>query len=195
MRAPGARRLAQTALELRIVLNFSIALPPAAASLDESVRSLYVAHHGWLQGWLRQRLGNRDEAADLAHDTFVNVITAGVAARIQEPRPFLATVARRLLIQQHRHRLLERAYLDTLAALPEALAPAPEQRLIALQSLQALDQVLDGLPGRAREVFLLAQLEGLPHAQIAARLGISAATLKRDLSLALGRCFLLALTP
>ncbi|MBV7539467.1 sigma-70 family RNA polymerase sigma factor [Acidovorax sp. sic0104] len=169
--------------------------PAAAASQEESLHSLYVAHHGWLQGWLRQRLDNRDEAADLAQDTFVNVISAGVAARIQEPRPFLATVARRLLIQQHRRRLLERAYLDTLAALPAELAPSPEQRLIALQSLQVLDHVLDCLPARAREVFLLAQLEGLTHAQISTRLGISLATLKRDLALALGRCFLLELAP
>ena len=105
----------------------------------DPVHTLYVEHHGWLQGWLRRKLGNVFEASDIAHDTFVNVITSGMAGRIEQPRPFLATVARHLVIRQHRRRLLERAYLDTLALLPAELAPSPEERLIALESLQAVD--------------------------------------------------------
>ena len=43
-------------------------------SLHSAVKDLYCDHHGWLKGWLRQRLGNSCDAADLAQDTFVRVI-------------------------------------------------------------------------------------------------------------------------
>lgn len=160
----------------------------------DPVHTLYVEHHGWLQSWLRHRLGNVFEASDLAHDTFVNVIASGMAGRIEQPRPFLATVARHLVIRQHRRRLLERAYLDTLALLPAELAPSPEERLIALESLQAVDQALDALAPRAREAFLLAHLEGLSYADIAARLGVSMTSVKRYLAQGYERCFLLVLS-
>ena len=90
--------------------------------------------------------------------------------------------------------MLERAYLDALAALPEAVSPSPEQRLIALQALQALDEALDALAPRARTAFLLAHLDDLTYAEIAQRLKVSPATVKRDLADAYARCFLVALT-
>ena len=92
----------------------------------DPVHTLYVEHHGWLQGWLRRKLGNVFEASDIAHDTFVNVITSGMAGRIEQPRPFLATVARHLVIRQHRRRLLERAYLDTWPCCPLNLPLRPK---------------------------------------------------------------------
>src|SRR5256885_8778290 len=40
------------------------------------VESLYLAHHGWLQGWLRKKVGNAFDAADLAQSTFLKVLGA-----------------------------------------------------------------------------------------------------------------------
>ena len=77
---------------------------------------LYRDHHNWLQGWLRRRLGNGCDAADLAQDTFVRLLRAGNAASIREPRDYLATVARGLMVDFLRRRSLEQAYLDCGAA-------------------------------------------------------------------------------
>ena len=146
------------------------------------VETLYLDHHTWLRGWLQRRLNNSSEASDLAQDTFVNVITTGYAGDIREPRPFLATIARRLLAHRHRRHVLENAYLEALAALPDAHMPAPEQRLMAVEALQDIDRALDGLPHAVREAFLLAQLEGLTYDQIAARLRVSASSVKQYLT-------------
>lgn len=153
------------------------------------IENLYVDHHAWLRGWLRRRLDNHCEASDLVQDTFVNVMTAGSAADIREPRPFLATIARRLLAHRHRRHLLENAYLDALAVLPEALMPSPEIRLMAIEALQEIDRALDGLPRAAREAFLLVQLEGLSYAEIAERLKVSASSVKQYLTRANRQCF------
>ncbi len=46
----------------------------ADASQVHDPHTLYSHHHGWLRAWLQRRLGCRDEAADLAQDTFLQVL-------------------------------------------------------------------------------------------------------------------------
>lgn len=158
-------------------------------SIPPNVETLYVDHHAWLRGWLNRRLHDICEASDLTQDTFVNVIATGNAADIREPRPFLVTIARRLLAHRHRRHLLEAAYLDALAVLPEAVMPSAETRLMAIEALQEIDSALDGLPRAVKEAFLLAQLEGLSYAQIAERLKVSASSVKQYLTRANRQCF------
>ncbi len=93
------------------------------------MQELYLDHHPWLQSLLRKRLGNREDAADLAHDTFVRVMRSELSPTdLCEPRGFLATVARGLVADLFRRRTLEQAYLEYLAALPEEQAPSPRTR-------------------------------------------------------------------
>nr|MCA1067086.1 putative RNA polymerase sigma factor FecI [Delftia acidovorans] len=158
-------------------------------SLSAHVESLYLAHHGWLQGWLRKKVGNAFDAADLAQSTFLKVLGAKGLDQLQEPRAYLTTIARNLLINQVRRCAIEQAYLDALAAMPEPVAPPPEVRLMVLETLVEIDRRLGRLPALAKQAFLLAQLEGLGHGEIAAELGISISTVKRHLAKAAMRCF------
>jgi len=161
-----------------------IALQPS-----NPVEVLYNDHHHWLTGWLRRKLGCPENAADLAQDTFIRVLSAREAPTLIEPRAFLTTVAKRVLFNLYRRQDLERAYLETLAQMPEHVAPSEEDRAIILQTLLELDQLLDGLPKQVKRAFLLAQLDGLTYAQIGAQLGISIATVKRHLTKAAMRCY------
>ncbi|TRX74659.1 sigma-70 family RNA polymerase sigma factor [Pseudomonas mangiferae] len=162
-------------------------------SLHDAVRHLYQDHHGWLFGWLRRRLGCADNAADLAQDTFTRLLASRRVLEAREPRAYLVTVARGLMINWYQRQSLERAYLDALASLPEALAPPPEQRLVVLETLHEIDALLDSLPERVRRAFLLSQLEGLTYDAIAERLGVSLGSVKRYMQQAFRRC--LELTP
>ena len=153
------------------------------------VESLYHDHHSWLTGWLRRRLGCPDSAADLAQDTFIRVLSSREPAVIIEPRAFLTTLAKRVLFNHYRRQDLERAYLDTLAQMPEMVAPSEEDKAIILQTLIELDHLLDGLPRLVKRAFLLAQVDGMTYPQIAAELSISVATVKRHLHKAALRCY------
>ena len=160
-------------------------IPP----ISDDVAGLYVEHSTWLQGWLRRRVGDTFAAADLAQDTFLSLLDRKTTiVEIREPRPFLATIARRLLAHRHRRQLLETAYLEALALLPEDVAPSPEAQLMAVQSLQQIDRVLDGLPAKVREAFLLAHLLELSYADIAQRLGTSTSSVKQYLTRANREC-------
>lgn len=164
-------------------------MPSAPSAHHSDVASLYVDHHQWLQAWLRKKVGNAFDAADLAQSTFVRLLTAERLDGVVEPRAYLTTIARNLLINQVRRRAIEQAYLDALALMPEPVAPSPEDRLIVLETLIEIDRRLNGLPAVAKQAFLLAQLEGLTQEAIAVELGISISSVKRYLAKAAMRCF------
>lgn len=156
---------------------------------SQSVEGLYLVHRRWLTEWLRSRLGCPDNAADLAQDTFMRLLSAREIAPIREPRAFLTTVAKRVLFNHYRRQDLERAYLEALSQMPEPLAPSEEHRAIILQTLLELDALLNGLPVLVKRAFLLAQVDGLGYQDIADELGISLATVKRYLHKAAMRCY------
>ncbi len=90
------------------------------------VGRLYVEHHAWLTKWLRLRLGNAHEAADLAQDTFERLLRFRLQDPIQEPRAYLTVVARRLVISRA---ALEQAYAEALAQAPQCYEVSPEQHM------------------------------------------------------------------
>lgn len=163
-------------------------MPPDRAPFQQ----LYQSHHSWLQGWLYRRVNDRCDAADLSQDTFVKLLTQAPPTQLREPRAYLATIARRLLLNLYRRRSLERAYLDALATLPEAHAPSAEYHAAVLEALHALDQVLARLPTKARQAFLMSQLEGCSQEAIAQDMGVSVRTVQRWLLRGYEECIVLA---
>ncbi|MDD0994502.1 sigma-70 family RNA polymerase sigma factor [Pseudomonas sp. TNT2022 ID1044] len=166
----------------------------AAMPQAQTFHDLYRDHRGWLEGWLRRRMGSACDAADLSQDTFLRLLASSQRiADLQEPRAYLLTVGKRLLSNFYQRRSLEQAYLNALASLPEEYVPSPEQRWLLLETLQALDELLDGLPRAVRRAFLWSQLEGLTYQQIAERLKVSERTIKRYMAQAYEHCLMVEL--
>jgi len=165
--------------------------PPNPSLLHSYVRSLYSDHHGWLVNWLRRRLRDTDNAADMAQDTFLYVLgKPEQVARLREPRAWLSSIAKGLLIDRFRRQQVEQAYLNAIAHLPEQDMPAPEERLILLETLTRIDALLDGLKPNVRTAFLLSRLEGLGYQAIAERLGVSLSSVEKYMATAIRHCFL-----
>lgn len=158
---------------------------PTGAQLD----ALYRDHHGWLQGWLRKRLGDRERAADLAQDTFLRLLVTRRLPELGEGRCYLAQIARNLVIDQWRRQRIEQAYLDTLIALPEPETPSLETRAMIIETLMQIDAMLDAMPSKVREAFLLSQFEGLDYAEIAERLQVSVSSVQKYMTRAIAACY------
>lgn len=157
---------------------------------SDSIAELYIEHHGWLQNWLRKKLGNAPRAADLAHDVFVRLLgKPQEIGDIRDPRAYLARIGGGLLDDHWRRQALERAWLETLAAQPQPLAPSPEERSLVIETLEEISRLLDGLPPRTRNIFLLSQLDGLTYPQIAAQLGTTVNVVQKAMGSALASCY------
>lgn len=175
-----------------IRLSFSLSAPAVSIALSPNAAftHLYSSHHGWLYQWLWRKLGCRDGAADLAQDTFMRMLTTQSADSLREPRAYLSTVANGLLVNHWRRLSLERSFLAALASHPELTAPSPEERALVVETLTRIDAMLDTLSPRARQAFLLAQIDGLTYAQIATQLEVSERMVKKYMAQAMLQCML-----
>ncbi|MDF3020402.1 MAG: polymerase sigma-70 factor [Steroidobacteraceae bacterium] len=163
------------------------------AAPREALLSLYRDHHRWLHAWIRRKLGCSHRADDLAHDTFCRLAEHHECIELRSPRGFLATVARRLLIDDSRRREIERTYLECYAEMHgDVDSLTPERIAEAAQQLDRILRVLRHLPTPVREAFLLRRCEALTHDQVAERMGISVRTVKRHIALAYQHCYVLA---
>lgn len=161
----------------------------AGPNSNDQLQALYCDHHGWLQGWLRQRLGDRERAADIAQDTFLRLLVSGRLPGVQEGRQYLTQIARNLVVDQWRRQRVEQAYLQSIAHLPEPQTPSLETRAIILESLIKIDAMLDRMPSKVREAFLLAQFDGLSYPQIAERLQVTVSSVQKYMTRAILACY------
>ncbi len=63
--------------------------------------------------------------------------------------------------------------------------------LLILETLTAVDAMLDGLGERTRRIFLAVQLQGLSYVATGERLGVSVTTVKKHMIRAMTHCLLL----
>ena len=124
-----------------------------------------------IRTWTR-RLRNRQQAEDLAHDTFVRVLEAK-SEQVEQPRAYLHQTARNIAVDGFRRQELRDA--KELAAVPPSSSQTgdPEQYMRAIQLAESVERALQELPLNCRKVFVWQKIEGLTQAEIAERLGLS----------------------
>ena len=140
----------------------------------EAIAELYRLLGRRLYGTALRLLKSPEEAEDAVHDAFVAYHHQGPGFAPQEAGGWLHRVVVNGCLDRLRARSRWRwseADEETLEPLP---APRPGERL-------DLERAVGALPEGARRVFLLHDLEGLKHTEVAALLGISAGTSKAQL--------------
>lgn len=150
----------------------------------------YLNHRAWVYGWLCKKTGSTVDAADLTQDTFVKLFNQDDLATIQEPRGYLTTIAHSLMVNHFRRKDLERAYLQSLADLPQSVSLSLEERAIIFETLIELDAMLHGLSKPVREAYLMIQLDGLSYAEVAKHLNVTTRTIGNYIAKATLHCAL-----
>ena len=167
-------------------------VPSGVPAPGSNLEALYRLHHGWMQQWLQRKLGNASDAAELAHDVFVRLLAAPRAFNDDEhARAYLGRMSRHMCVDFWRRRRIEQAYLEVLAAQPEHQVPSLEHQAIILETLGQLQAMLERMPKRVAETFLLVQLQGLTQRETAQRLGVSERSVNSYLAQAMYQCLLL----
>ena len=95
-----------------------------------------------------------------------------------------------LLFDYFRRAALEQAYLSELMLIPEGEQPSPEEQQMILEDLKAIDRLLGKLSSKARMAFLYNRLDGLSHAEIAERLGVSVPRVRQYLAQGIRQCYI-----
>lgn len=152
-----------------------LADPESSPDWDQLVRE-----HGPRVYRLALRLtGNRPDAEDLTHDTFVRAFRAWGRYEPGSLDAWLHRIATNLFLDAARRR--QRIRFEALPDGPErfaAPAPGPE-RLTLDRTFEAdVQEALAALPADFRAAVVLADIEQLPYEEIAATLGVKVGTVR-----------------
>jgi RNA polymerase sigma-70 factor (ECF subfamily) len=152
-------------------------------SLEDWFRREILVHEAALIRFLARKWSQSSEVQDIRHDIYVRILESAENDRPTQPRAYLFTVARHILIDRaRRNRIVAIDLLEDLDVLNVLIDEAtPERRTSGRQQLQRLTQLINRLPPKAREVVWMRRVEDLPQKEIAARLGITEHTVEKHL--------------
>jgi len=133
------------------------------------IRRLFERHYPAVVRFLYRRLGDRDQAEELAQEAFTRLLDK----RLRRPTAWLYTVAANLARDAARGEAVRARRLQVLAGeLADAAEPSPEQELMREETSQRVRAALLSLSERDRLLLLLRE-EGLSYREIADVIGIS----------------------
>ena len=149
----------------------------------------YLNARDELLRFLTRRAG-RVVAEDIVQDTWLRLRERSDPESWREPRAVFFTTAANLATDTYRRGASADKLFSQDAAYFEAVCtrPDPEAQADTAGRLERLAAALEELPRPCREAFLLNRLEGLSHAEIAVRLGVSTKTIQRYIERALRLC-------
>jgi len=126
-----------------------------------------------LMHYLRSNWRNPSDIPDLRQETYRRVFEAARECIPENPKRFLLTTARNLLINlvRRQHVVPMEAFADPEASAIAADAPETDHLVIEKEELRRVKAALSELPPRTREAIELAYFDGLSRTEIARRMG------------------------
>jgi RNA polymerase sigma factor (sigma-70 family) len=137
-----------------------------------------------LMHYLQHNWQNKGDIADFRQDVYARVFEAARKQIPDNPKRFVLTTARNLLIDQvRREQIIPIDVIADVDILGIAIdTPGPDRAVMAREELRRLQAALDRLPPRCREAIVLAYVDGLNGQEIAARMGITKFTVSEHLA-------------
>ncbi len=143
-----------------------------------------LPHEAEVRAWLRRASVAPHEVDDIVQESYCKIASLEGTAHIENPRAYFFQVARSLVFQQARRARVVRidtvAEVDALNILDDR--PSPEEEVSAFRDLQRLKAMIDELPEKCRQIFVLRKIENIPQREIAERLGITEHTVEAHVS-------------
>lgn len=150
----------------------------------------YLAMRADLLRFLRARLGDAAAAEDVYQDLYLRLQSAELPDLVNEPRAFLYKMAynqandraRAVRRREERDHEWQDAATHKIGGAPVADAPPVENVIDARRKLLRVMAWIEELPPRCREVFTLHRISGVPHQEIASRLGITTKAVEKHMA-------------
>lgn len=134
-----------------------------------------LPHEGDVRAWLRRSRLADDAVDDVVQEAYCRIAALKDVGHIEDGRAYLFRTVRNVALEQIRRARIVR--LDSVTEI-EALnvvdsGPSPEQVVAGRRELTRVQQLIEGLPERCREVFKLRRIQGVSQREIARRLGVT----------------------
>ena len=141
-----------------------------------------------LHRFLARKLGNGEEAEEVAHDAFEKLLRQVEHENIKDLRRFFFTMANRMALDALRRREVQGRFLREQPVDDQQdlhTQDDPERILLGRERLSIVQRVLAALPRKTQHVFLLHRFEGYTYAEIARQVGLSQKSVEYHMNRAL----------
>jgi len=129
---------------------------------------------------------SREEAENIVQEVFLALwVNRGKISNDASIKYYIFTIAYNTSISALRKKTKDEKFFEQLKDLQE-LTAEPEDLQTEYSDLEGkLSEILDALPSRQREIFILHKVNGLKYQEIASKLNISVNTIENHMSRAL----------
>jgi RNA polymerase sigma factor (sigma-70 family) len=148
--------------------------------VDAGLQDLYREYSDWLTARLRRRFG--DEAEDFGQEAWVRIAPYARSGRVEHPKALLLRIVDNLAADQARRRQARKARE------PSSEGPVAEVDIAPQVDLILLKQIIQNMPPRLREVFVLSRFAHLEYQEIGERLNVPVTTVQWRMRKALDYC-------
>ncbi len=149
-----------------------------------------LPHGEKLKAWLLSRFPDQTDVEDIVQESYRRTLTAHGKNPLRSPKAFLFTTARNYAINASM-RASNRGE-KTLVRFHESTVYDGNsdvfEEVAAKQEIDILEQAIQQLPDRCREIFNLRTVDGLTQQEIADRLSLSVNTVYAQLSIGFHKC-------
>lgn len=149
----------------------------------KAFEELFQKYHKKLYAFLFHLLHSKEDAEEIVQEAFI---------KIWEKREdfvegysfdsFLFTIAKNAFLNQNRKKVNRRVFEDHLDFVEEISSEKTDDYVIFQETREIINTIINGLPPKRKEIFLLRRIEGLSRNEIAEKLGISIITVDSQLT-------------
>lgn len=151
-------------------------------SASDLADTAFRDHAGELQRFLARRVGQPQDADDLAQEVFARLLRVRNADLVRNPLSYLLGIATHVVREFRQRKQHERVMFDSdlTEVLAEHTGGTPEQSMTEQFELrELLDKALKQLPAAHQLVLLLVKRDGLSYAEAAKAAGLSVHTIEK----------------
>jgi RNA polymerase sigma-70 factor (ECF subfamily) len=155
-----------------------------------NIETLYQNHKNELINYSARIVSSRQIAEDIIQESYIVLLHESKKQHIENPRGFLIRVTRNLAYDYlKRKKIIENYSQAQYMALDSTIeSPSVEQLASDDQCLEMVRQVIDELPPRCRETFILHKIYGMSYFEVAQHIGISESGVEKHMMKGLHHC-------
>jgi RNA polymerase sigma-70 factor (ECF subfamily) len=140
-----------------------------------------VFDHYWPQvyGTSLHLTKHPEQAKDLSQEIFIKLWENRIKLRdVKNPAAYLYILSKNLVMDHLRKKVFDPSNIEFLMQYFQTATPTPQEKLELSELKAVMEQAVNSLSGKVKDVFALSRQQGLTHEQIAARLNISVVSSK-----------------
>ncbi len=143
---------------------------------------LFERHHKKIYAFIFKLLGSKEDTEEIVQDTFVKIWQKREEFIEGYPfESFVFKIAKNAFLNLSRKKVNRRIFEDHLKFVSEITSNNADEYVIFEETKEIINTIIDNLPPKRKEIFLLRRIEGHTRQEIADKLGISIITVDSQL--------------